>query len=398
VTRPLHTTLLLALLLAPLAGCAGPAGEAPDEHAENGDHDAHDDAEPGGQAPEAHDGHAHPDDEGPLELDLDHLRGVAFVEVGAPREEGAWFPAEAEVEETAAAALTTPVAGIVIALRAAPGERVARGAVVAEIESPELAGLRAGYLTARARAGRAEAEAARERRLAAAAATSERDLEAAEAEAAVARAEVEGARQALAARGAVPEAEGAVFRVRAPVAGVLARLGVVLGESVEAGRELGRLGAGDSRRVRVELALPGPQSWSAGARTEVRRADGRRWDARVEGVPAALSPDTRRLTYRLRLEGGPPLLPGTPVEARVPLATAVVLPQQAVQRVEGTWGVFVREGDRAVFREVRRGAELGGDVMVLEGVEPGEEVAHEGAYLLKSLYLQLSGGGESHDH
>jgi hypothetical protein len=36
--------------------------------------------------------------------------------------------------------------------------------------------------------------------------------------------------------------------------------------------------------------------------------------------------------------------------------------------------------------------------MVLEGVAPGEEVAHEGAYLLKSLHLQLSGGGERHEH
>jgi cobalt-zinc-cadmium efflux system membrane fusion protein len=83
----------------------------------------------------------------------------------------------------------------------------------------------------------------------------------------------------------------------------------------------------------------------------------------------------------------------------VPLARAIVLPQSALQQIEGTWGVFVREGEEARFLAVRRGAELGGDVLVLGGVEPGQVVATEGAYLLKSLYLKLSSGGETaHEH
>jgi cobalt-zinc-cadmium efflux system membrane fusion protein len=401
--------LVAALAIGLLGACDdGPAGSGTEGEGasavagvrhEHDEHDEHDEHEHGEH--DEHDGetgHAGHTAEGPPRIALSAVRGVAFITVGPPREEGGWFPAEAEAEETAEAALTTPVAGIVTGLAAAPGDRVRRGAPLVAIESPELAALRAGYLTARARAAQAESELARERRLSEVAATSERELEAAAAAAAVAAAEVEAARLALAARGADPEAAGAVYRVRSPAAGVLARLSVVLGEGVEAGRELGRVMAGDARRVRVELPLPGPQAWTAGAETEVRRADGHRWAARVEGVPAALSPDTRRLSYRLRLTGGEPLLPGTPVEVRVPLATAVVLPQQAVQRVEGDWGVFVRDGGEAVFRPVRRGAELGGDVMVLEGVTPGEEVAHQGAYLLKSLHLQRSGGSERHEH
>jgi cobalt-zinc-cadmium efflux system membrane fusion protein len=384
------------------APAATPAGHGEHDDAGHDDHGEaeHGPGETGGgeHAAGGHDGEHAGHSEGPPRIALAAVRGVGFITVGPPREEGAWFPAEAEAEETAEAALTAPVGGIVSGLFAAPGERVARGAPVVAIESPELAALRAAYLTARARAAQAESDLARERRLAEVAATSERELEAAAAAAAVAAAEVEAARLALAARGADPDAAGAVFRVRAPASGVLARLAVVLGEGVEAGRELGRVMAGDARRVRVELPLPGPQAWAPGAETEVRRADGHRWTARVEGVPAALSPETRRLSWRLRLTGGEPLLPGTPVEVRVPLAVAVVLPQQAVQRVEGDWGVFVRDGEEAVFRPVRRGAELGGDVMVLEGVAPGEEVAHEGAYLLKSLHLQLSGGGERHEH
>jgi cobalt-zinc-cadmium efflux system membrane fusion protein len=51
-----------------------------------------------------------------------------------------------------------------------------------------------------------------------------------------------------------------------------------------------------------------------------------------------------------------------------------------------------------VFRPVRRGAELGGDVLVLEGLKTGETVVGEGAYLLKSLLLKRKSGGEEHEH
>lgn len=99
----------------------------------------------------------------------------------------------------------------------------------------------------------------------------------------------------------------------------------------------------------------------------------------------ALSPETRRLTYRLRLSGGPLPMAGAPLEVHVPLARGVSLPQSALQQMEGVWGVFIQEGGQGVFRPVKRGVELGTEVLVLEGVRPGETVVAEGAYLLKAL-------------
>lgn len=334
-------------------------------------------------------------------IHLDDVRGVSFTQVAAVREEGAWFPAEAVADPSAAAAISSPVRGIVTAFRAELGQAVPRQAPLVEIRSPELADLKAAWLAAQAQSLRARRDLERERRLAAGAATSQRDVEAAEAAAAVAGAQEAAARLALEARGVRPEAAGTAFVVRAPRSGTVSTFAVVLGQGIEAGQELGRLVAPGASRVQVELPLPAPEGWSTGIETEVRHADGRRWRARVEGVPPELSSETRRLTYRLRLEGplgeSPPLA-GTPLEVRVPLARAVVLPQTALQQIEGNWGVFVRTDDRAVFRPVRKGAELGGEVLVLEGVAPGESVATEGAYLLKSLSLKLAGGGEAHDH
>lgn len=387
--RRIRTWSCIALWAAIGCGPSSPDAEHAEKAEEAHEHSAHEEAG------------AEPEGGAAAGIHLDDVRGVSFIQVAAVREEGAWFPAEAVADPSAAAAISSPVRGIVTAFRAELGQAVARQAPLVEIRSPELADLKAAWLAARAQNLRVRQDLERERRLAAGAATSPRDVEAAEAAASVGEAQEAAARLALEARGVRPEAVGTTFVVRAPRPGIVSTFNVVLGQGIEAGQELGRLVAPGASRVQVELPLPAPEGWSPGVETEVRQPDGRRWKARVEGVPPELSNETRRLTYRLRLEGaaeGSAPLAGTPLEVRVPLARAVVLPQTALQQIEGNWGVFVRQGDQAVFRPVRKGAELGGEVLVLEGIAPGESVATEGAYLLKSLSLKLAGGGDAHDH
>jgi cobalt-zinc-cadmium efflux system membrane fusion protein len=265
---------------------------------------------------------------------------------------------------------------------------VAQGTLLLSLQSPELARLKADWLGSRARLDRLEAELAREQRLFEAGAGSRRELDQARSERDTGRAEEEAARLALEARGLRPEEAGASFPIRALKAGRVGAWKVLVGQGVEAGQELGSFQSAQASLARVELPLPGPGGWSPGSQTEARNAQGQRWKARVEGVPASLSTDTKRLAYRLRLEGASLPLPGSPLEVRVPLEKAIILPQAAVQQVEGRWGVFVKEGEEARFRPVRRGPELGGDVMILEGLRPGQDVAVEGAYLLKALQLK----------
>ena len=331
-------------------------------------------------------------------LPLKDIRGLRFLVVPEPKAEGAWYPAEAIGDESAQALLSSPVKGIVSAIQTPPGRHVPIGTGLILIQSPELARLKADWLSSKARRDRTQAELAREQRLFEAQAGSRRELEAAKSEAATASADEEAARLALEARGQNPETAGASLVVKAPKAGTVSVYKIQLGQGVEAGQELGSFQAASAAIARLELPLPAPQNWQPGASTEVRKGDGQRWTARLEGTPTTLTTDTRRLSYRLRLSGGPLPIPGTPLEVRVPLAKTVVLPQSALQQVEGTWGVFVKEGEEAKFRPVRRGPELGTDVMVLDGVKPGETVVGEGAYLLKSLQIKRKSGGEGHDH
>lgn len=331
-------------------------------------------------------------------LPLKEVRGLRLMQVPEPKAEGAWYPAEAIGDESAQAVLTSPVKGIISAVLVPPGKRVGQASGLMVIQSPELARLKADWLSAKAKLERSEAELSREQRLFEAQAGSRRELEAARSESATAKADEEAARLALEARGLSPETAGAAFTVKAPKAGSVTAYKAQLGQGVEAGQELGSFQSASAAIAKLELPLPAPEHWQPGAVTEVRKADGQRWKAQVEGTPMTLTSDTRRLSYRLRLLGSALPIPGTPLEVHVPLAKTVVLPQSALQQVEGTWGVFVKEGDEAEFRPVRRGAELGSDVMVLSGVKPGETVVGEGAYLLKSLQIKRKSGGEDHDH
>ena len=93
-------------------------------------------------------------------------------------------------------------------------------------------------------------------------------------------------------------------------------------------------------------------------------------------------------------------MPGTPVEVNVPLEMGVYLPQAALQQVEGRWGVFIVEQEQAVFIPVKRGMEVKDEVLVQEGLKPGDTVVAEGAYLLKAYQQKRSEpegeGGHGH--
>src|SRR5690349_16183611 len=103
----LMPALTLALLL-PLGGCARPAER--ESHAEAAKGPAEEPA--------------------PDRVAVGELRGVRFEPAGSPRQEGAWFAAEAMVDPVAAAAFASPVSGLVTGLLVRPGQAVKAGAAL----------------------------------------------------------------------------------------------------------------------------------------------------------------------------------------------------------------------------------------------------------------------------
>jgi len=63
------------------------------------------------------------------------------------------------------------------------------------------------------------------------------------------------------------------------------------------------------------------------------------------------------------------------------------------------WYVFLpKEEGLFEVREVGRGRDLGGEVEIVSGLQPGEMVVVEGAFLLKAEAEKSLGEGEHHGH
>ena len=188
----------------------------------------------------------------------------------------------------------------------------------------------------------------------------------------------------LAGAGAARTTSG-FYVVKAPYAGVVADVAVVLGDMAMPGRAL--LTMHDPAALRVIVSVPqsvAPRlTADAAVRVEVPGlpAD-RSWikPVKTQLLPTA-DPTTHTLELRLDLPAGTVgVAPGMFARAWLPGAAAgtarLLVPQRAiVQRAELS-GLYVIGADgRPALRQVRLGRASGDDIEVLAGVSAGERVA-----------------------
>ncbi|MDR2697461.1 MAG: efflux RND transporter periplasmic adaptor subunit [Holophagales bacterium] len=359
--------------------------------------DGHEDHDHGHAVEEVtgHEGHDHSQ-----MIPLTNVPGIRTQVADVPKSLSVWIPAEVMADESSQFVLTSPLNGILGALKVTPGRLVEASTALAEINSPELARMYADWLAAKAKLMKAESALAREERLDSKKATSQRDLEEAISEASIARAEERSARMALEACGMAAEEDtaGSKWVLKAPRAGTVINYKAISGQGISAGQELGYFLAAGPVIVRMELAPAHIGNWELGHTFTVKHSGGRQWDGKLEGALPALSPDTMRQSYRLRLTGSSLPLPGTPVEVQIPYPPSITLPQAALQRLEGLWGVYIVENGHAEFRPVARGQDIKGEVIILDGIKSGETVVVEGAYLLKAYQQKLAHPDEEEGH
>ena len=149
--------------------------------------------------------------------------------------ESRWVSGEAQGDEAAQAVLSSPVKGIVSQLVAIPGQGRGAGTIMAFIQSPELARMKAEWIAAKSKLNRAQSELSREEKLFNAGAGARRDLETVRSEAETAQATEDAARLGLEAVGLTPGEAGASYPVKAPSAGALVAW-LVMGSSLRGSR------------------------------------------------------------------------------------------------------------------------------------------------------------------
>jgi cobalt-zinc-cadmium efflux system membrane fusion protein len=158
---------------------------------------------------------------------------------------------------------------------------------------------------------------------------------------------------------------------------------------------------GDAQRLELALQIPSDQAdrVAAGDRVEFRPVGGSGGGvgmARVVSRVPEVDPETRTLRVRAVIErevGG--LFPGVFVEGDLqhgePRKT-LAIQKAAVIVVGGRDSVFVRRGEETFERvPISLGENDGDFVEVSAGLEPGDQVATNGVFLLKSAMMAAAG-------
>ena len=118
--------------------------------------------------------------------------------------------------------------------------------------------------------------------------------------------------------------------------------------------------------------------------------------AKIIALDARIDPTTRNAVVRARIEGaGHAPAPGSSVRVRVPVGAArkaVAIPVSALRKGPGGDFVFVVAQDkdskaRAQQRPVQVEALAGDEVVIREGLTPGEQVATSGSFKLRDAVL-----------
>lgn len=375
----------LLVLASALAAC----GPAPTDEVSAAD------SEHSGEEPE-HDGEA-----GVIHLTPQQI-SAAGIEIVRPVQSGGGMltlPATIEGDPQGTQVVSAALGGRVVSLTRNLGQSASRGQTLAVIESREAASLNADIEAARARLSLAQSNLEREQRLFAERVSPEQDLIAARTAATEARIALRLAQQQLSASGV---GGGSLNRVAvtAPISGQVIGRSVVLGQVVGADAELFRLA--DLSRVSVTLGVAPSQAGQirSGAPIEIVSGE-RRSMGKVDFVSPVLDETTRLVTVIAVIGNrAGQWRVGEPVTAsiRLPLvegAPAVLIPQGAVQTVEGRPTVFVRtpEGFRAT--PVTLGSPTGDSMIVTSGLAGDEQIAGANSFTLKA---ELGKGEAEHSH
>ena len=264
----------------------------------------------------------------------------------------------------------------------APGDVVAAGAPVADLQLPEWGGAQSEFLAVR-RLGRPELTAAARQRL-----------------------RLMGMSDALIGEVERSGRTNGTVTIRSPIAGVIQTLDARAGMTLAAGQSLAQIsGIGT---VWLNAAVPEAQAGMVrlgqGASATLTAFPGESFVGRVIAILPAAQADTRTVTARIELVNrSGRLRPG--MFASVALdgdqRQALLVPSEAVIRTGARTLVMLALADgRYRPAEVRTGREGGGKTEVLAGLATGEKVVASGQFLLDSeasltgIAVRPIGGGK----
>ncbi|MBW1761020.1 MAG: efflux RND transporter periplasmic adaptor subunit [Deltaproteobacteria bacterium] len=393
---------MLALSL--LTGC--PTQPQPDEHHHEAAHDGHGDH----GNDDDHDDHGSQEPGGTVQISKIGIErsGIRTEPVRAERLVGGIdAPAEVQLNPNRTAHVAPMVPGQIDEVRVSLGDSVEANQVLATMRSVALGEARSSVANARAAVEVARANFVRQEELKREGIGSQRAYLEAQGVLRGAESDLAASNERLHVYGG-RKGSGSTTTIRSPLEGTIIERHATTGEVVSDGSSLFMVS--DLSRVwvvgRVYEQDVAAARIGAPAVISLQAYPGKVWEGEVSYVSHTLDPHTRTLDVRVELDNPDGTLrPG--LFGRIALspdadsaAQVAVIPQSAVQRIDGQTMVFVATDKPGVFRPtfVTLGARARGKVEVRDGLAEGDQVVVSGAFTLKSELLagQISEGEHKH--
>ena len=301
-------------------------------------------------------------------------------------------------DATRVAHINARASGVVRSAQADVGTRVLRGATLAVIESAAVGAEASSLHSARTGVEVAEANLARATTLRDQGIVAEREYLDAKRDFEQARAALGTAKASLGVTGSDGDDAGR-YKLTSPIGGVVVRRGASIGQFVEVDDPLFEVV--DTSTVWAEIDIPESElpNVAVGQRVVlgVSGLNGHEFTGELTYVAPEIDRRTRTAIGRVSLSNPDGLLrANTFAEARISISrasTAVLVPRSAVQRARSAQLVFVRLAeDLFEARRVAVGSGEGDFLAVTGRVRPGDDVATDGSFLLKTETLKESIG------
>lgn len=336
-----------------------------------------------------------------LPLDASQLAFLKLETVSlAPLPASDPMNARLALAEDRTARIFPPLAGRILALKAAPGDTVIPGAPLAVIDAPDFGQAIADLRKAQADAALKKKSLARAQTLFEGETLARRDLEAAQADARAANAEADRARLRLANLAAPGgRIEGQRLVLRAPLGGIVVDRQANPGTEVRPDAATPLFILSDLRRLWLKIDMPEQAAALAkpGATVNfsVEAFPGEDFSARIEQVGAMVDPTTRRIPVRALVDNADgrlkPEMFARATISEPKAATVIRLPVSALLTDGLTTRLFVRVGPHAFERRHVSVARQDAEFAYLtpdSGIKPSDKVVVRGALLLASELAQ----------
>jgi cobalt-zinc-cadmium efflux system membrane fusion protein len=195
-----------------------------------------------------------------------------------------------------------------------------------------------------------------------------------------------------------------MYQLYSPIAGTIVDRTVTPGQSVNGDPTQVLFTVADLRKVQViadvyEKDL-GLVKVNQGATVNVEAYPDIGFPAMISAIGDLVDPTTRTIKLRAIVNNeDQKLKPGMFARLNVRLSQESALPlipQDAVVEIDGKMYAYVAEGhNQYVKRPVKIGLPFAGQVAVLDGLQPGEQIVVKGAVLLKGQGMNQEEGGSS---